>query len=387
SVAEIERVYQRVVPNLSAGLQNIVGEFGQKTFLGLKVWQMLGLLIVGALCFLLLRVLMWFFTLITKRLLPKLDKLSEINLKLLNPVTSPLSWYLISWLLREVFIPALILPINFSKYLILVIEIVAPILGVIVFYKLIDFLADIFDKLADRTETTMDDQIVPLVVRAAKLVVLVFGVIFVLQNLDVNVTALLAGVSIGGLAVALAAQETVKNFIGSLTIFTDRPFVVGDFIDTGSFMGVVVEVGVRSSRIRALDGAQITVPNGKLVDMTITNHGVRTYRRYATTLGLTYDTPFDKMEAFVNKAREVAQAHPITQEDSVTVQFHEMANSSLNIFFAAIYETTDHGEWLKARQEVFLAVMKVAEDIGVSFAFPSTSVYIESMPEQGTSEA
>ncbi|MEL6134679.1 MAG: mechanosensitive ion channel domain-containing protein, partial [Bacteroidota bacterium] len=158
-------------------------------------------------------------------------------------------------------------------------------------------------------------------------------------------------------------------------------FVVGDFIETANFSGVVVEVGVRSSRIRALDGAQITVPNGKLVDMIITNHGVRTYRRYATSLGVTYDTNPDVLEKFVEGVKKVASEHPLVRTDSVTVQFHEMANSSLNIFFAAIYETSDHGEWLKARQEVFLAVMRLAEERGVSFAFPSTSVYIESMPE------
>ncbi|MEO0640982.1 MAG: mechanosensitive ion channel family protein, partial [Bacteroidota bacterium] len=119
------------------------------------------------------------------------------------------------------------------------------------------------------------------------------------------------------------------------------------------------------------------------VDMIITNHGVRTYRRYATSLGVTYDTSPDILEAFVDGVKKIATDHELVRTDSVTVQFHEMADSSLNIFFAAIYETQDYGAWLKARQEVFLAIMRLAEEKGVNFAFPSTSVYIESMPEAG----
>ncbi|MEO1807591.1 MAG: mechanosensitive ion channel family protein [Bacteroidota bacterium] len=383
SVAEIEKIHKRVVPSFAALLQDILPGFTRGRILGVQIWQYLGLILIGFFSWLIYRVLMWAFDKLTTRVVPWIKEYTALNPKLVHPVTQPLSLYLITWLLREVFIPALILPISVSKYLILILTVIAPIVGVIVFYRLIDLVADLFLKLAGKTDSMMDDQAVPLIARAAKLVVVTFGLLFVLQGFGVNVTALLAGVSIGGLAVALAAQETVRNFIGSLTIFSDRPFVVGDFIETSNFSGVVVEVGVRSSRVRALDGAQITVPNGKLVDMIITNHGVRTYRRYATSLGVTYDTSPDILEAFVDGVKKIATDHELVRTDSVTVQFHEMADSSLNIFFAAIYETQDYGAWLKARQEVFLAIMRLAEEKGVNFAFPSTSVYIESMPEAG----
>jgi MscS family membrane protein len=120
--------------------------------------------------------------------------------------------------------------------------------------------------------------------------------------------------------------------------------------------------------------------------MTITNHGVRTYRRYATTITVMYKTSREQIQRFVEGIREVAIRHPKSQDDSVTAYFHEMGNSSLNIFFAVIYEVTDHGEWLKARQEVFIEIMALAEELGVEFAFPSTSVYLESMPEQALLE-
>ncbi|MEO0469561.1 MAG: mechanosensitive ion channel family protein, partial [Bacteroidota bacterium] len=105
-----------------------------------------------------------------------------------------------------------------------------------------------------------------------------------------------------------------------------------------------------------------------------------TYRRYSTTIGLTYDTTSEQMTRFVEGVQQIVEAHPTTRKESSTVQFHEMADSSLNIFFAAIFELTDHKAWLVARQEILLEIMKLAEEIGVSFAFPSTSLYIESLP-------
>ena len=381
SVGSIERVHNEVIPAAAHLLMRIPGG----SFLGLQVWQYAGLLAVIGLSFLVYLILKYFFGFLIRRVVPRIAPQSALDPALIPPVTTPLSLLLVVVLLREELIPSLLLPIGLSGWIVMILKILAPIFGVLVFYRLVDILAGLSSTLASKTETTMDDQLIPLLSKTAKLVIAVFGIIFVLQNLDVNVTALLAGVSIGGLALALAAQDTVKNFISSISIFVDRPFVVGDFIDTGSFMGVVTEVGVRSTRIRALDGAQITIPNGRLIDMTITNHGVRTYRRYATNLAITYSTPPAVIERFVDGVRQIASTHPMVQPDSVVVQFHEMADSSLNLFFAAIYETTDHATWLRGRQEVFLQIMHLAQELGVSFAFPSTSVYLESMPEAKTS--
>lgn len=382
TVASIPQKYTELVPPVSSFLLRITPRIGQNRILGLQIWQYVGLLLVILMCYLLFRLLRWGFSLLIQRGVPRIFPKSTLDLKLIPPVTRPLSLYIITWLLRKVFIPGLILPIWLSGPLTLILNIATPILGVVVVLRVIDVIADLFKRLASRTDTTMDDQLIPLVVRIAKIVVVTFGVIFILSNLDVDVTALLAGVSIGGLALALAAQDTVKNFIGSISIFIDRPFVIGDFVATDDFSGVITEVGVRTTRVRALDGAQVTVPNGKLADMIITNHGVRTYRRYATNLALTYDSAPETIEVFVDKVREIAKSHPLADPNSVTVNFHEMADSSLNVFFAVVYQTAEYGNWLQARQEVFLEIMKVADSLGLSFAFPSTSVYVEQLPGQ-----
>lgn len=381
SVRQIDVLYQRVVPALTRGALAVMPSFLKSKFLGLQLWKYLGLLIIAAAAFLLFFIFRWVFSLIIKRMvIPLLSRTDTVDVNLIPPVTRPLGFLAVAWVMKEQLVPGLLLPIQVSKPIVTILQVLIPFFGVMVLIRFVDVLADLARKIASKTATNFDNQAIPIIVKGAKLVVGVLGSILILSALGVNVTALLAGVSIGGLALALAAQETVKNFIGSMAIFFDRPFIVGDFIATADLSGVVVEVGLRSSRIRALDGAQISIPNGKLVDMVITNHGVRNYRRYATTLGLTYDTPPAKVERFVEGVREIAMNHPKSREDSVTVQFHEMADSSLNVFFAVIYDTVDYGEWLKARQEVFVEIMKMAKELEVSFAFPSTSVYVEAMP-------
>ncbi|MEO1449686.1 MAG: mechanosensitive ion channel domain-containing protein, partial [Bacteroidota bacterium] len=289
TVSRIPAMYKAVIPLGADFLIGLVPKVGTISFLGLKVWQYVGILLAIGIFILVFWVIRRIFGVLIRRVLPRLFPNSLVNLDLVPPITRPLAWLLTLILAAEFLIPPLLLPIGLGKYISMAIRLAIPVFSVILAYRLVDILAFTFAGLAGKTETTMDDQLVPLLSKTLKIIVAVFGVIFALQNLGVNVTALLAGVSIGGLAIALAAQDTVKNFIGSLSIFVDRPFSVGDFIDTGSFSGVVTEVGVRSTRLRAADGAQVTVPNGALVNMNITNHGVRTYRRYATTLGLTYD--------------------------------------------------------------------------------------------------
>lgn len=380
SVGSIAKIHDEIFPMGSELFMEFLPRMGQQQFLGIYLWQYLGLVILLILAFIGYKLLDVIFNLMLRRILPKLFPKAIFARELIAPVAHPLSLLLVV-VLVEWFIPSLLLPPGgFGYYLQLALQVMAPVFAIIVLYRLVDVVAEALSGLAAKTETTMDDQLVPLLTKITKIIVIVLGVIFVLDNLNVNVTALLAGVSIGGLALALAAQDTVKNFIGSVSIFVDRPFVIGDFIDTGSFSGVVTEVGVRSTRLRASDGAMVSIPNGKLADTNLTNSGVRTYRRYTTTLGLTYDTSPDKMETFVNATRDIINAHPLTRVESTVVQFHEMADFSLNIFVAVVAETTEYTPWLASRQDIFLAIMRKAEELGVSFAFPSTSVYVEQLP-------
>ena len=238
------------------------------------------------------------------------------------------------------------------------------------------------ERLSKRTASTMDDQLIPIVRRSMKIFVVAIGILFVLHNWDVNITALLAGLSIGGLALALAAQETLKNFFGSIMIFLDRPFQIGDWVSGDGIDGTVEEVGFRSTRIRTFRNSLVTIPNGRLADLTIDNHGLRRYRRFNTHFTITYDTPVPLIELFVEALKKLVEDHPQTRKDYYEVHMHQMDNSSLNILFYIFFEVADWSAELKARHDILLKVLELAENLGVRFAFPTQTLHMETFPGQ-----
>ena len=208
------------------------------------------------------------------------------------------------------------------------------------------------------------------------------GLLFILNNLNVNITALLAGLSIGGLALALAAQETIKNFFGSIMIFLDRPFQIGDWISSDGIDGTVEEVGFRSTRIRTFRNSVTSVPNGRLADLTIDNHGLRMYRRFNTHIAVTYDTPPEVISTFVEGLKKIVARHPFTRKDYYEIHLHEMGNSSLNILFYIFFQVPGWTEELTCRHQILLEVLKLAESMKVRFAFPTQTLHMETFPGQ-----
>ncbi|HRE89119.1 MAG TPA: mechanosensitive ion channel, partial [Myxococcota bacterium] len=201
-------------------------------------------------------------------------------------------------------IPLLSLPDTFEFILQLATRSLAAYSVVWLCYRLVDVVSDVMEERAARTTSKLDDQLVPIIRKSLKVFFVVVGAIFILQNLDVDVGSLLAGLGLGGLAFALAAKDTVANFFGSVMIFVDKPFQIGDWIKmSGDIEGTVEEVGFRTSRIRTFYNSVITVPNANVTNTPIDNLGARRYRRYRAMLGLTYDTPPEKIEAFCEECR------------------------------------------------------------------------------------
>lgn len=376
TVNAINPIHNGIYPYGSDLFQDLIPGIGNNTFLGLQINQWAGILILLLAAFIAYKILGFLSAIFIKWILPLFIKDANITSEDANPVARPLSWLLVCLLLIQ-FIPVLQFDIKMNQYMIMGLRILASIFGIILASRLIDLIAMIAKKLTAYTETTMDDQLVPLLVRIIRIIVVVFGIIFILQNLGVNVTALLAGVSIGGLALALAAQDTVKNFIGSISIFTDRPFQIGDFVTAAGITGTVEEVGVRSTRIREIDGTQTSIPNGNLANQTINNGSRRIHRRYATTLTVTYSTSTEQIEQFVEAVRAIAEGHEHTKEGSVNVRFQQFADSSLNIFFAVAFTRNGYPEMLESQQVINLQIMQKAAELGVDFAFPTTTVHLE----------
>ncbi len=250
------------------------------------------------------------------------------------------------------------------------------------FYRATDVLAGSLRRAAAGTESTLDDQLVPLVARTLKIFVLVIGGLAVIQNLGINVMSLLAGLGLGGLAFALAARDTVANFFGSLVIFLDRPFQLGDWIVIGGEEGTVEEIGFRSTRIRTFHNSLISVPNSEIANAKIDNMGRRQYRRVVAKLGLTYDTAPELMESFLEGCKNIIKANEHTRKDYFQVVFSEWGDSALVVMLYFFLKAPDWSAELYQRQNIYLEVLRLARDLGVSFAFPTQSLHIESAPGQ-----
>lgn len=376
----IPKLHAEVYPMGLARIMNAIPDSFHTEFLGLQIAQYIGILFILALTFLFQRLFKFVFRkgiyTILKRISP-----AYIASNLLKKVAGPLGWFLVLGFVAQL-VPALLLPIGVSRYLILILELLKPLFGTLVFYHLVSLLAQFFENQAKKTNGTLDDQLVPLVSKLMKGVVIVFGVAYMLFALDVDIRPYLLGVSFGGLALALAAQDTVKNLFGSAMIFIDRPFQIGDWIHFQGMDGTVESVGFRSTRVRTFYNSIITIPNGKFAEGVVDNYGLRVYRRYSTKLTITYDTPPELIEAFIKGLREMVKHHPNTRKDYYEIHLNDLGSASIEILFYIFFETKDWSGELAARQDLLMAVLKLADTLGVRFAFPTQTIHIEEMPGQ-----
>jgi MscS family membrane protein len=253
---------------------------------------------------------------------------------------------------------------------------VAAAAGVWSAYRLVDIFRDAMAHRARRTATKFDDLLVPLVSKSAKVFIAAFGLVFVAGNLNIDISSLLAGLGLGGLAFALAAKDTVSNLFGTLTVILDRTFQVGDWVVIGDVEGTVERVGFRSTRIRTFYNSLITVPNGTLLTQAVDNMGARRYRRWKTMISITYETPPKKIEAFCEGIRELIRTHPYTRKDYFHVYLNAFAASSLDILLYVFHATPDWATELRERHRLFLDILRLADRLGVDFAFPTQTLYL-----------
>jgi MscS family membrane protein len=271
------------------------------------------------------------------------------------------------------------LPVQANSVLANGFEIAVSVSVVWLLYKLANVASLFLEAITSQTDSKLDDQLVPLLRKSLKVFVVAVGVLFILQNNGINVTSLLAGLGIGGLAVALAARDTLANFFGSVTIFVDKPFQIGDWVKVGSLEGTVEEVGFRSTRIRTFYNSVITVPNSKLADSEIDNLGLREYRRFKTSINLTYDTTPEQMEAFVEGVKAIVRSTPAIRQDYYEIHFESLGAHSLDVLVYIFFKVPSWSDELQNRHNFLLDVMRLAREIGVEFAFPTQTLHISSV--------
>lgn len=353
----------------------------QAPVLGVETWRLIALALLIGLAVVVARLVELISSLVIKRVVGRFFDSWDAGFE--QEIVRRGSWILTAGLVA-LLLPSLGLPVRLNQLLYLLARTLASVAAVLIAVSLVDLLSDGLQRRADRTETKMDDQLIPLLRRSAKLLVVVIGTLFVLQNLSVDVSSLLGSLAIGGLAFSLAAKDTVANLFGSVTIFTDRPFQIGDWVLIDGVEGVVEEVGFRSTRLRTFADSIVTMPNSKVADAVIDNQGRRRYRRFKTMLGLTYDTSAQQMRDFVEGVREAIRNHPGTRE-TFEVHFNGMGASSLDVLVYCFFTVDTWTAELAARQDLLIEFMRVADRVGVEFAFPTQTLWLEGL-EKGAED-
>ena len=247
-------------------------------------------------------------------------------------------------------------------------------------YYLVEVPSSWLHSQTEKTESKFDDMLVPVVRKSLRVTVVLFALVSIAQSLsDKPVSALLAGLGLGGLAFALAAQDTIKNLFGSLVIFTDKPFGLGDRINYDGHDGVIEEVGLRSTRLRRLDGHQVTIPNGELANKSIHNIAKRPFIRRIFTLGVTYDTTPEKVSRAKEILEDVLKDHEGMDpkgEMLPRVYFSDFSSSSLDFKCMYWYHPAAYWDYMKFSEWVNLEILRRFNEEGIEFAFPTQTIHL-----------
>ncbi len=244
-------------------------------------------------------------------------------------------------------------------------------------FRVTDVAGEYFLARARRTDNRFDDLVVPLLRKTAKILVGIFGLISIASSFDIQLAPLLTGLGIGGVGFAFAAKDTLENLFGSVTVILDRPFQVGDWVVIGETEGTVEELGLRSVRVRTFYNSLVTIPTANLVRARIDNYGVRKYRRWKTHLNLLYETPPDLVEAYCEGIRELIRSHPYTRKDYFQVWLHQFGPHSIDVLVYMFFEAPEWSTELRERHRLMLDIMRLADRLGVQFAYPTQRLVLE----------
>lgn len=297
--------------------------------------------------------------------------------RILKSIRRPLSW-LINLIAVYFALLILDLPSELERVGVLLMKTVGTVMAAWGLHNLIEVAVHVLDDFAEETESEVDDYLVPVIGRVLRVALYALVCVLIVQQWGYNVTSLLAGLGIGGLAFALAAKPTLSNWFGSLMIFTDRPFNIGDRIDIDAGEGVVEEVGLRSTRIRTREDSLISIPNADIAGKPIENLSARRERRIEISVGLTYSTTADQIREVVDGIEGLLDEHERIDAEESIVRFRDFNDSALVVYVDCYAQTTDRATYFAIREEIHFGIADIVEEAGSSFAFPSRALYFNS---------
>jgi len=360
---------------LTFGLDRI--EFLQMPFLGNLLWQYVAALIFVLVAFFATKLVDFFFLVQLKRLSKKTQStFDDLLVELARGPVKIITFVILLHVgLRAFAWPEWAVSFISNGFTIVIAGSITY-----VALKLVDLGIGLWKKRMESGEDAiLDKQLFPIVSKSLKVFVVVVAVLVTTQNLGMNVTGLLASLSIGGLAIGLAAQDTLSNLFGAVALFADKPFRVGDRIQLDAIDGSVEAIGLRSTRIRNLDGHLVTVPNRTMANASITNVSKRPNIKTIMNVGVTYDTPAERVERAMAIIDEIFRPHPKTAD--LIISFNKFNDSSLNILVVHWWNSTDFKEYLGGFQKLNLELKRRFDAEGIDFAFPTQTVYVKNVAQ------
>lgn len=352
--------------------------FGSKSWLGQEIllirnWQWIGLLLLlmaGA-------ILQGIFRILSPKAANWIHKTVFLQVGIKHKVIlyKPMGHLLMSLVWMKS-LPLLSLPLQAEQILYVSAKIFFSLTLVWTLWRVVDWVAEILTTKATNTESKFDDLLIPFVRTGLRVFVVALSMILTAETLNLPIQNLIAGLGIGAMAFAFAAKDTIENLFGSLTILLDRPFNIGDWVVIDGVEGTIEKLGFRSTRIRTFYNSQVTLPNSKMISATVDNMGEREYRRIKTTLGITYNTPAEKIQLFVEGIRTLIDHHPYTRKDYYQVYFTNYSSSSLDILIYVFLKVPDWSTELREKERLFIDILKLSQQLGVDFAFPTQTIHM-----------
>jgi len=382
TVESLDKIYKKTFPIEFSWFNEKFPKFFEITVNDILIWKPIAAIITIIICFILfylLEPIMFLFLKLFQRLFFK--KISDRRtMTILHQLAKPIVFLIIIRFTAKV-LPSLQMA-KFSALVLTGLGIAETVFWVFVMLKLLNAILNFYHEHKSEERTKLDRQLAPILNQVLQGFIVLIGFLHFLTLFGVDAATVLAGASIGGVAVAFAAQDSVKNLIGTMVIFLDSPFQLDDWIEVGGVEGSVERVGFRSTIIRGADTTLFQVPNSKISEANINNMGLRIFRRYTTEVGLRYDTPPELMDAFIEGIKKLIALHPSSKSQSYNVHFIAFGSSSLNIMINVYFKGLDWAQEQESKHILHMGIVRLAAALGVQFAFPSTTMMIEEFPGQ-----
>lgn len=343
------------------------------SFLEIQLWQWIGILLLVVVAYLLSWVGIWAAYAALRPLVARTS--SDFDDRLLDLTAKParalmaLALFSAGTLLLRLSVPVQGFLAGLQKGL-------SVLVVAWLFLRVVDITTGLLRTRLQRDGKASAVAVLPLGEKTFKVVVLGFACVAMMQNLGFNVTGLLAGLGVGGLALALAAQKTVENLFGGVSLILDQPVRVGDFCRYGDKVGTVEDIGLRTTKVRSLDRTVVSIPNADFAYLQLENFARRDKIRFTTKLGLRYETTADQLRWVLAELRKLLLSHPRVDPDPARVRFVGYGDYSLDLEIFAFVLSTDINDYLGVQEDLLLRIMDIVNESGTGFAFPSSTLYM-----------